>query len=277
MIRRILCPVDLEEASINALNYAGSLAKAMKAELVLLNVIPEERPPVVEESGVMDELRMKEEEIEAKLQEACQEAREYFGINCNYKVSSSVLRIEVEREVNQGKYDLLVMGTGGVLTLQEYYFGSNAAQVMDVCDCPMITVPKDYHQTEINHIVYASNYKSADEVCLEQVLELARLNDAEITVLHVSHEKEPFGEEVFEAITNQIRKRFEFEHQAELKFDRVVFDDVEMGLRNYLYDHEVDLVAVLTEHRNFLKRMFHDSMSKELVLLAEYPILTFHK
>ncbi|MTI33200.1 universal stress protein, partial [Xanthovirga aplysinae] len=251
-MQKILCPVDFKDASLNAVNYAAHLAKQVGANLTFLYVIPEERP-IVEEPGIMDEIIAQKEEARPELEILCEETTRNFGVSTDYLIQVSILKMEVEKVAEEGNYDLVVMGTGGVTTVDHYFFGSNASKVAENCSCPVITVPKDFYRTEVQNIVYASNYQTKDDFYIQQILELSKVVNASITVLHVSKVSEPFGEELFESVTNQIRKEFQFDYKQDIKFERVVYEDVEEGLRNYLYDHNVDLVAVLTKHRNFLE------------------------
>jgi nucleotide-binding universal stress UspA family protein len=49
------------------------------------------------------------------------------------------------------------------------------------------------------------------------------------------------------------------------------------GIAKFVSEHEVDLLAVKRHHRNFLERLLHKSVTKQVLEDVKVPMLVFNQ
>ena len=271
---KILCPVDLREASLNAINYAGDLAKRIGAPLTLVHVVTE-ATLIRQEAFASDELLRLEAKAEVLLENICQETHTQFGVPCDYLIEKADLGGGVANIAAHYGYGLIITGTNGANQLDKYVFGTNAMDIIENTRIPVIVVPADHYDTRVDHIVYASNYQEGDHENITQLLNLANSLNASVTILHVSSEDNPTSYEMFEAYRDFIFDKFYY--TVPLNIEQIVHKNPVQGIMEFMQKNGGDLLAMLTHHRNFFENTFHKSVTKKFAMIAEYPIMVFHR
>lgn len=271
---KILCPIDLSEAAINAIEYAARLAKASAGCVSLLHTVPE-TVLITDEGHTSDTLLQAEGAIAERLEAQALQVRERFRVPCNFTLSHESLSTAIGKRVQKEGFDLVLMGTEGASELRKFMFGSNTTQVMEKINSPVMVVPADFKYAEIKHLVYATNYQPGDDESIVELFRLADLLGANVTILHVGKHYTSSRLELFNAYQEFIFE--EFYYDFNLKVEQVIYDDVAEGLLEYMDEKEGDVLAMLTHHRSFFQELFHESLTRKMALLAEYPLLVFHK
>jgi nucleotide-binding universal stress UspA family protein len=140
--KRILCPVDFSESSLNALKYATSLAQEADGQLTVLHVVAHEfeYPPGPEYAGVTvgDLLKAREEGLERQLREIVAAEPEFCRID-SLMTHGKPWR-EVLRVAQAQRSDLIVMGVQGRAAADLLVFGSTAQHVVRAASCPVLTL-----------------------------------------------------------------------------------------------------------------------------------------
>ncbi len=135
MLKRILCPVDFHNNSLEALRLARRLAEENKAKLYMLHVIPLTDPTVV--SAPL----FAEQEAEIARADLAKIAREELaGVE-----HETLLRfghpakeiVAAERDIDA---DLVVLATHGRTGISHLILGSVAERVVRESTCPVLTV-----------------------------------------------------------------------------------------------------------------------------------------
>ncbi len=139
-IKKILVPVDGSEASRNALDYGVEMAKAHKAELLLVSVadVTEAAYPIMgvtlDREGFYNVKKKAEsmvEELKKTIPSDVQVVTEVEnGIPGN--VISSIVEAE--------KVDLVVMGNSGKGAVSSFIMGSVSQYVIHHVKCPVLVV-----------------------------------------------------------------------------------------------------------------------------------------
>jgi nucleotide-binding universal stress UspA family protein len=141
--RKICCPVDFSETSKAALEMAVDLARQFDAQLTVLHVI-EDANPLLPEGRVFvtsDFFQPVLDKANRSLQEWLQLAQSRGKIKIDGQVITGVPFAEILQFVEQGKFDLIVMGTEGRTGLTHLVFGSVAERVLRMAVCPVLVVP----------------------------------------------------------------------------------------------------------------------------------------
>jgi nucleotide-binding universal stress UspA family protein len=141
--RRILCPVDFSEASLDALAYAINMAQESDAQLTLLHVV--EFSPPLSEAPLMpapDVSRVREaaaadarRRLHALIPES---ARSYCTVETTV-VEGRAYR-DIHRHATEQQCDLIVMGVHGRGALDLLVFGSTTHHVIRASTCPVLIV-----------------------------------------------------------------------------------------------------------------------------------------
>jgi nucleotide-binding universal stress UspA family protein len=185
---RILCPVDLSEASAHAIEQAIALAAWTHARITALHVYEPMFMPVPGlpdlESRVSDaELQRVRDQTRACFREA--EARG-MGVDVLVEVGQPATHI---LDCAAGlRADVVVMGTHGAGGFEHLLLGSVAEKVVRKATCAVLTVPPHAHATSrlpFQRLLCAVDFSDASLAAARFACETAKETGASLTLLHV--------------------------------------------------------------------------------------------
>ncbi len=105
------------------------------------------------------------------------------GISGEYRVVFGKSWLEILRQVNTGRHDLVISGTRHRSRLRSVLLGSTGMKLLRKCPCPVwITHPRKHAQ--LRSIVAATDFSPVCDFALDLAASLAELNSA---VLHIVH------------------------------------------------------------------------------------------
>ncbi len=146
--RTILCPVDLSDNSLAALEYAGYCARCHAATLYLLYVLPEvdaQLPPALyrldEKNGDAD-LAWAEQAAQAQLHEIAQQ-RLGSGMHVRIVLRRGNPVPVILQTAEHVEATLIVMATHGRAGLTHFFVGSVTEKVMRQSLCPVLIIRGD--------------------------------------------------------------------------------------------------------------------------------------
>jgi nucleotide-binding universal stress UspA family protein len=134
-VQRILVTTDFSEGSINALNYALTIAKANRAHVTVLHVLDEMRALTSQKYRKDLAERFRGELL--KLIPA--HARSWCDIDTRIEAGTPYHMIL--RLLKKEKIDLLVMNIHGKGLLDRALLGSTSDRVVRAADCPVMLIP----------------------------------------------------------------------------------------------------------------------------------------
>jgi nucleotide-binding universal stress UspA family protein len=149
--RRILCPTDFSDPSLNALKAAREVALQSQAEIILLHVVS---PVPIAPPGGLQGL-----DTAAYLQELLAYARESMDravgemrLPETVAVKKLVLTgnpgDEIARTAEDQGVDLIVIATHGLTGWRRFISGSVAEKVVRLSPCPVLTIPAQPSEEE---------------------------------------------------------------------------------------------------------------------------------
>ncbi len=97
-MKTIIAPTDFSEVSLNAVNYAADLAAAVKAELVLVNVV---QIPVTVAEIPLTEVEYKNMREESEMQLADLSVKLLLRVKNKIKIYSKMLLGSIENELEE--------------------------------------------------------------------------------------------------------------------------------------------------------------------------------
>ncbi len=141
LIRRILVPTDFSDSAREALDWAQTLAREFKAEILLLHVV--ENLTVGYASDLFP-VPMAEvyEEISSyartELGKLAEEVRK-SGVTVTERLAQGTPSAEIIRIAKEEPVDLIVVGSHGKGLLDHALFGSTTERVVRKAPCPVLT------------------------------------------------------------------------------------------------------------------------------------------
>jgi universal stress protein A len=136
--RKILCPIDFDDNSLQALAEATEIARHFKSEMIIVHVIPVvlEFPDI---SHSLDRYEEQEKAASASLREIL--ADKLGGIRYQSVIYIGDVVDCILREVEKFEPDLLVIATHGRGGGAHFPLGSVAEAVVRKAGCPVLTIP----------------------------------------------------------------------------------------------------------------------------------------
>ena len=275
-MKNILVPTDFSENAGQAVEFAAVIAEAWNATMTLLSVYT----PVVSRYNVIspllvDEIAEAKKEIQEKLELTSSTIREiYPGVTHHTLVGVGETVEGILEAAKAGKSDLIVMGTQGANSIEKVLLGSNAADVIEKAECPVLVVPGTAEIRVPKRIIFATDYASTDIEGARLLTSMAQAFEATITFVHITKNEEDTEEELkaIDKFTEEIKTATNYPHiNSKILSDNTVF----MGLDTILENAGTDLMALSTRRRNLFEKFYNPSLTKKLAQYTHIPLLAF--
>jgi nucleotide-binding universal stress UspA family protein len=138
--QKILCPIDFDENSTNALEKAAEIARHFKAAVFLIHAVP-----LVAQFGEVplpvDLYQDQQRAALARLNEIA--GQKLSGIEHKTAVYAGDVAGAILSAIDKFQPDLLVLATHGRTGLAHFVLGSVAEAVVRRASCPVLTIRSD--------------------------------------------------------------------------------------------------------------------------------------
>ncbi len=142
--KKILCPTDFSEASVQAFSNAAEIALHNEAEIYLFHVLPVLLADA--ESTVLMQLRDYERLLQP--QQRLEELAKPLlakGLKVQTLVTRGDPATEIVKIAKQKAVDIIVIATHGNTGWRRLAFGSVAEKVVRTATCPVLTIRSAVH------------------------------------------------------------------------------------------------------------------------------------
>lgn len=273
-MKKILCPIDFSEVSLNALEFAVAIGEKEKSKITLLNIFtPSDFNKILDTEQIKKKYEELQEIAEAKLKAISEEiiliSKKKLQ-SCDYMLKSGKIVDVLTGIAEEEKFDLIVMGTTGHSAYERKYLGGKAKSIIEESSCTVMCVPENASYRGIKKIVYATDYQEEDKLAIQYINEIASDLKAGVTVLHVSHHNDAIDKAMYEEFKSELEN---FIHGQQVVFDRVVFHNIAEGLDTYMKSENADLLVLLNKKLNFFESLFHRSLTDHLDKFTDYPLM----
>ncbi len=178
---RVLVPLDGSSAAEFAIRFASDLAVKHEAALILLYL--DYLPALVGEAAETSS-EDRREQVEAYLDGLRKDLRA-VGIRAQVQVvSTRDLSGALMKTIETEHISILVMSTQGRAPMMRWLFGSQVERALNTMPVPVMLVRPMYQ-----HIVVPLDGSKWSESAIPRAVELARVHDAELVLLHVYQSK----------------------------------------------------------------------------------------
>lgn len=273
-MKKIIVPTDFSEVAVNAFHFAQQLNKVKNG---LLQVVHVYHPSFEVDNPY---LSIDFGKFEATKRASLERFTEKYTLpnktgddqnTIQAKLSIGFAAEEIVKA--SAEASLVVMGTTGQGDALEKVFGTVSTHVARKAHCPVLLVPLQSTFTGFRSVLFASNDLPEDEDLLRKALDFTIPGIETLHMVHVD-ETRAATYEMLEVDKEQILRP----HLPEinLKLARIGCQRIWSGLDQYAADHAIDLMVMGTIHRGFLKKLFHQSQTKGMILHAQRPLLVLH-
>lgn len=292
---RILFPTDFSEAANQHLPYVTYLLGHIKPkELCVLHVSKqspsttpvEKKSESQENDGSSSDDESGKDEYLAKLIKSSDES------NVIFKPKAGKFIDVLKTEANQ--YQLLIMGTHGRHYVQGKLLGSNCSKVVSSSSirCPILVIPTHkITNLHIHKMIYATSFRNdkVDTQSLKRFIDFSSYFNAKIIFLHVdkffaihANENERTGyllkqrqQSMIEKLEEEIDKHCP--EKMNRKYHVIIDKSITKALVDYSRDKQVDLLALTKMKRGFISNLFHSSVTKNMSLFTDIPLMIFNQ
>ncbi len=274
-IKKILVPTDFSETGLLALEHASFLARLVKAELIILHVLPLneyhfEIPEPVMRIENHDEIN---KIVEQKLAEVANDTRTNYSIMPRTMSTRGKIANEVMQIAQDEKVDLIVMGTHGASGFEELLIGSNAHKVVTLAPCPVITVQTHAKKLGFTNIVLPIDRSLHSREKVAYAIDLANIYQSKVHILGLLDEVEEGGFDKLQIVLDQVQHALE---KAEVIFERHTVKGSHLAAEALKYGKSVDadLIIIMTDHESALTGLFMGPLAKQIVNHSRIPVLS---
>ncbi len=268
---KYLVPVDISDFSSNAIKYATQMCKS-KDEIVVYHVY--NQPVYPSETGGGYMAPMNTENIREQvgiLVDVTNPPRS--GAKISIELGTGEIVHSIVRKAHSEDFDAIIMGIRDKHGIIEKIFGTIATGVVKVSHIPVYLIPLDHKYVKPKHVLIASDehFKSAE--IIDQIYAWNEKNMAALTFFHVNEtDKKPnsLKEELLQDLVIERNPSFSISY-AETQSENICHAIIKKS-----DEENSDLIILAAESGTWIANVFIDSVSKEMIMKANKPMLFLH-
>lgn len=292
MYDRVLIPVDGSDEAAFAAKRGLELARTFDATVDVIHVVEQTSLRLTRTSGEGTRLRERGKTILAEIEEIATE----HGQPITTEVVEGRPAVRISEYAVERDAALIVMGRQGITGLGKRLLGGVTEQVLHRSDIPVLVVPGD-DRTSTSEIDYARVLVPTDgsENAAAAARHGAWIANRYGSVIHVLNVvdlqsaggvftagglKEEFverlearGREAVDGIADGITEAAPGVDVTTDVVRTTEFEGVAAGVREYVTDHDIDLVVMGSHGRSNLKRQLLGSVTSTLLRSVDVPVL----
>jgi len=274
-MKTILIPTDFSANAWNTISFAMQFLEAERCTFYFLHtytpafyrmdyVLGGPEFSAIPDKGVDASLSGLEKTLEA--------VKEQFGNPKHiYETISAfnVLTDEISELIETKDIDLIVMGTQGASGVKEIFLGTNTVHVIRKATIPILVIPSGHGFTPVKKMLFTADYWSKyHRNELYTAIEIAKMCDAEITVLHIKEEYEltkvqQDNKAYLRLCLAQVKHEF--------KEERGTF--MPDAVNEYVENHPFDLLVMMNRKHSFFERMLTRQNVDQVGFHVQVPFL----
>lgn len=284
-MKTILVLIDFSEKSKHAAEVAWTLAKQVKANLLLYNAcyIPESKAVLAGPDRLYydnytiynDATRINLQVLADKLARKLVVPGDEFNpsIRCTHDIGT--LKDSIKSLQEREEIWMIVMGDKsdeGII--HQLVYSSDSNEVVNKAKCPVLLVPEKFTFKSLKKVAFTTDvFSSVDFRALNFVADLARPFRAEISVTHINLNE--LGENSDSAHFRAVQKAKDDINYNQITYKEILADEVPKTLVQYAYNIHADIITLVHKRYPFFEDLFHISTTKRMMNYHLLPMLIF--
>lgn len=254
-MKTIVVPTDFSPSAENAMTYAGVIAQAINAAVLLVHVY--QIPVSMNEAPILtippDELKRYADAGLERAKNLLQ--KNYSDIDIKIESRLGDVTDEVNDVCKNNETFLVVTGNhGGDSGFERFLFGSTSLSIIRHTKFPVIAVPDSTTKKEVKNIALAVDNSTKN--IPSKVQQMVETFHAQLKLIHVKTDKDEFNWSDSNIPVQTIRDN-EFVH----------------GIENYIQSNNIDLLAILPHKHNLMEKIFFKTHTPQLLQKLSVPIM----
>ncbi len=279
-IKKILWATDFSDEAQEALLYADAFAKAFKARLIALHVVPDISPALYDMASVVKgELARRVASVKKEAEKRLEALKKAKGISFEVEVQEGTASKVIIEIAEKKEADLIVIGRRGLSAIEKLFIGSVANQVLRNSSVPLLMTKRKKGKPRFRKILVPTDFDAQEEVERDYAWKLAKGLDAkEITLLHIlelhDYEFSPkVLDDMFDAVLKRLKKRKKRERE-DIRVNEEVYRAINasIGIVDFAETHRFDLIVMSTCVPSKLERFFLGSTTEKVISHSLIPI-----
>lgn len=266
-VKRVLVPVNFDQASESTLSYSCYLARAMGAELLLLYNTNTADLTFTQQSRLIKALRTFGEHV---LSRQHKPRGAHLRFECVVKPGN--LESSVKTVVQDYGVDMILMQANNLKANDK---GENhAAAVMELVNVPVMTVPAGIHYRKLKKIVFATDFTDRDPVVLQRIREFAEQTGARLTLVQFYTQAERPQLCTMKKAMLEVEKLF---NSDKVQLRLLEEEDMPEGISDFAEQEGADMLMLATQDNYLMKRLYDRAYVKTMAYHTRVPLLTYRQ
>lgn len=278
--KKILFLTDFSDVAENAFIYALSLAEQIKAEILIVHIVPILAPD--DKRQVHPVMNLLNEQLESSELEEFEKEQERLQqhvfvlkkehINLRFSFLKGAFLDVITDLVESQRIDIVVMGTSGANTIDKKLFGSNTMNIINNVEIPVMAIPSKVKFSSVRNYSTAVMLEPGEIPLVKKIAEYLSVLGYPMNCVNIV--LSPSGAALAAVKKQQWMQKVDCPN---VTLDIVISDDVDKGLLDYTRNNEIDLLGLLHRDLPAVKRIFSVNHSKLLLKRSPTALLIYNK
>ncbi len=285
--KQILIPVDFSEYSIKACEMGINYAHSVGGEVMLLHAYFSPYFPSAIPVGDTFAYQINEEEsiqhiisrVNKDMENLCSlitrkmESGELPSIKFGHTVREGLPEEEIIAYCKEFRPMLIIMGTRGKNQKEMDLIGSVTGEIIEANKVPVLAIPENVPYNNLQNIqtyAFATSFNQRDLVTFDKFMELINGYKSNIQIFNISTSRDEWNEIRLSGIRDYFKKQYP---EANITYTVLDDGDLLLAIEKFVRDKKIDMIAVSTQRRNILARLFNPSIARKMLFHTDTPLL----
>ncbi|MBS1520272.1 MAG: hypothetical protein JST50_04695 [Bacteroidetes bacterium] len=267
-MRTILVFDDDSGEAANAEEFALAIAKKAKADLLVLNLVSEEKlkaSKCLVEAGAHRNAGINFREAPIDLDDEFKPVR--WDVDASAYSEKDIAELVIRKDIW-----LMIKGIETHITHQ-LLCNINIQSVINRVGCPLLLIPDNYKKRNFENVAYAVDMRYCRRSVLKFLIEFTRDYEANLILEHLSAKNLPPLDEKY------AMSLFENEIASQASYDRIYFNNIRernlnVAIGVIINDLQADLLA-LVNHRFHFEEIFGRAIESCMPENIPVPVMVF--
>lgn len=269
-IDHIFYPTDFSKNAERALPFAAEIARQTGAKLTMFHANQDTMDFAPSFEAAKEENIQGTSHLFDQLISKLKEDDKYKNLNISTILQSGLPTTNLLDQITAQKPDLIVMGTKGATGNRNVLLGSVTTSIITKSEVPVLAIPNGSSLDQFDKITFATDFKEGDLGALLQTVDLAKIFDSAIDVLHVDEEQSMESEIKFRGFRELVKTQTDFN---KIDFYSIQEYDFFTGATDYLADHSTSLLVMVRYKKTFWEKLAERNHSKEMAFYSKIPLM----
>ena len=271
----ILVPTDFSEYADYAVDAAIKMAKNLGAQIHLYHsaAIPDDWEKLSVEQKFLDTINKKVAIAARDKLDAIKERVEEQGIAAHMHYTGGSFIKNIHEVLDKVPIDLIIMGSHGASGKREWLIGTKTQKVIRRIDTMTLVVKNDKHNYDFSKVLFVTGLSPDDKEAFKRLMNfLEPFTIKELHILSIDLQG-AFSNPRFLMV--QLLKEFK---DVASRYNTFTYFfsalTVDMGVRQFVEAHDIDLVAMSNHHEKPIKHALFGSNIERVVNHSDIPVLS---